>query len=130
MNNQELPPESLPSDLPSIMSETPSLSTAELNARIRLLQDDNKLSSSDSVAPKHMVEEAKSPEKEESHDENSQPCKKVLTKQIEQILVQAQTRIITGQQKETKKRGPSVRKVARLTLQQKEALEDLYQMKR
>ena len=59
-----------------------------------------------------MVEEAKSPKKEESHNENSQPCKKVLKKQIKQILVQAQTRIITGQQKETKKRGPSVRKVA------------------
>ena len=34
MKNQELPPELLPSDLPSIMSEAPSLSTAELNARI------------------------------------------------------------------------------------------------
>ena len=74
-----------------------------------------------------MVQEAKSPEKEESHNENSYPrSKKILTKHMEQILVQAQTRIITGQQKDTKKRGPSVRKVARLTLQQKEALEDLY----
>ena len=43
-----------------------------------------------------MVEEAKSPEKEESHNENSQPCKKVLRKQIKQILVQAKTRINTG----------------------------------
>ena len=73
-----------------------------------------------------MVQEAKSPEKEESHNENSYPSKKILTKHMEQILVQAQTRIITGQQKDTKKRGPSIRKVARLTLQQKEALEDLY----
>ena len=96
MKNQELPPELLPSDLPSIMSETPSLSTAELNARIELLQDDSNLSSSDSETPKHMVEEAKSPEKEESHNENSQPCKKVLRKQIKQILVQAKTRINTG----------------------------------